>query len=240
MKEVAIIGTGTMGSAIKEQLQGNFMVSGFGREDDLAGLQGSDVVIICVKPQSFPILAQTLRLHINQQFIVSIMAGATLPSLIESLGTDRVVRTMPNLALATSQGMTAWYTQTKDVGLDAIQTILGTWGSSLRLESEEQFDAFTALAGSGPAYYFQLAHLLEQAAVGQGFTTEQARQMSLQIFRGAASVIDDNDSAEAWVRRVASKGGTTEAALRVLSDNQLGRVIDAAVEVAAARSRELG
>jgi pyrroline-5-carboxylate reductase len=241
MKEIAIIGMGTMGSAIQELLQEDFTAHGITRHDSLASVQSAETVLLAIKPQSFHKLAESLVSHIDRkQTVISIMAGITLRGLTEGLGTDRVVRTMPNLALKTGKSMTAWYAENSEVDLDTMQAILDSWGSSIELDREGQFDAFTALAGSGPAYFFELAHQLEQAALVQGFTAQQAQKIVTQTFRGTASVLSDGDTIESWVKRVASKGGTTEKALGVLSEQHFEQTIGDAVMAATVRSRELG
>ena len=240
MKKVVIIGMGNMGLAIREQLQDNFQVSGVGREGDLSLVHSADIVIIAVKPQSFPELSSVLRSHVHDgQVVISIMAGVTIRHLTDTLGIKRVVRTMPNLALKTGQSMTAWYSTTKDIETET-KAVLDAWGQSVRLEREEQFDAFTALAGSGPAYYFELAYLLEKEAVRQGFSMQDARRISLQTFRGAASILESSDSVEDLVHKVASKGGTTEAALTVFREHSFERMITSVIEAACERSRKLG
>lgn len=236
METIAIIGLGTMGSAIQRLLPDKFRVLGIGRQpEQLAQACKTDVIIIAVKPQQFAVLAQKLRPLIKNQLIISIMAGVAIPTLTDALGTERIVRTMPNLALAKGQSLTAWH----GVTTGTLQTILDLWGSSLQLDNEERFDAFTALAGSGPAYFFELARALEQAAVDQGFSTQQAHQISLQTFRGAASITAEDTSFAELVGRVASKGGTTEAALKVLNRQNFAQIISIAIQAACKRSQEI-
>ncbi len=239
MKEIAVIGVGTMGSAICDLLQDEYAVRGFGRQDHLAAVEGSDIAIVAVKPQSFMVLAEELRPHVDRQTIVSIMAGISICALTESLGTDRIVRTMPNLALKIGQSTTAWYTAEAESINPSTEGILRAWGTAVRLESEKHFDTFTAVAGSGPAYVFELAHQLEQAAVSQGLDKAQARAMIQSMIRGAAALLGDADPQE-QVRQVASKGGTTEAGLRVLEVYGFGQMVNEVVAAAAERSRELG
>jgi pyrroline-5-carboxylate reductase len=240
MKEVAIIGMGNMGLAIENQLQDGFRVVGIGREDDLARVHNADIVILAVKPQSFPEVASELRLHVSKErLVISIMAGITVRGLADALGTERVVRTMPNLALKTSQSMTTWYTEALGVETDT-EAIVDTWGRSKRLKHEDQFDASTAIGGSGMAYYFELAYLIEEAGARLGLSASDARMMSLQTLRGAASVLEADSSPEDLVQKIASKGGTTEAALTVFRQQGFGRMVDSAIEAACERSRELG
>jgi pyrroline-5-carboxylate reductase len=241
MKTIAIIGLGNMGSAIQKLLQEDFEIIGINRQHGaLEDITEADIIVLAVKPQSFDELAKELKQYVNTQTIISIMAGVTIDAIASILGVTKVVRTMPNLALAKGQSLTAWLTHGGDVDTNIVQRILNTWGSSMQLDNEAQFDAFTAVVGSGPAYFFELTHQLERAAIAQGFNEEQARQMSMQTLRGAASVLDDRDNAGDWVKRVASKGGTTEAAFKVFSERHFGRTIQAAVEAAIERSREFG
>lgn len=240
MKEVAVVGLGNMGLAIQKRLQYDFQVVGIGREDSLTLTQNADIVILAIKPQSFPEVASKLRTYItNGQLVISIMAGVTIRKLTDTLGTERVVRMMPNLALKTGQSMTAWHTTVQDTEI-SMMTILNTWGQNVRLEQEEQFDAFTALAGSGPAYYFEFARLLEEEAIQQGFSAQDARRISLQTLRGAASVLEADTSTKDLVHRVSSKGGTTEAALAVLRKCGFEQMVASAIEAACKRSKELG
>jgi pyrroline-5-carboxylate reductase len=240
--KIAIIGMGTMGTAIQQKLSGgDFEVIGLDREDDKSTVSTAEVIILAVKPQSFGEVAEELKAHIDKQLVISIMAGVSVSTLISRLGTKRIVRTMPNLALTTGQSLTAWHAKLNDEDIKMAERLISAWGSALRLENEEQFHAFTALAGSGPAYFFQLAYLLELAAFEQGFSQEQARTISLQTFRGAASVLSDDEiSCEALVKRVASRGGTTEVALAVFERHSMHTILNEAVAAAAERSVELG
>jgi pyrroline-5-carboxylate reductase len=241
MRTLAIIGLGNMGAAIQELLREHFEVIGIDRQyGALEAVTQTDVIILAVKPQSFAELAKELRQYVGEQTIISIMAGVKIDAIRSTLGATRIVRTMPNLALKIGQSLTAWYTESDGVDMEMAHTILDAWGTSMRLEHEPQFDAFTALVGSGPAYFFELARQLEQVALSQGFSAEQSKQISVQTFKGAASVLQDGDSAGDWVRRVASKGGTTEAALKVLGERNFGQTIGDAVAAATKRSRELG
>jgi pyrroline-5-carboxylate reductase len=229
MQRVAIIGMGTMGSAIQERMADTFDVVGIGHDDSLE---------VVVKPQSFAELSEELRLHIDKQLVLSVMAGISIRSLSDSLGTARVVRTMPNIGLPSGCSHTGWYMQnTSDT--EAVNTILDLWGSSERLDNEDQLHGFTALAGSSPGYYSTLMHWLERAGVVEGLSEEQSRRAIIGGFLGLASVLTSDTVPADIVGRVASKGGTTEAALVVFEQSGLDSIVCNAVDAAAKRSREL-
>jgi pyrroline-5-carboxylate reductase len=240
MKEVAIFGMGNMGTAIQERLESRFRVKGFRRGDDLGEAADADVAILAVKPDKFEELANKLWPCARKQIVVSIMAGVGIRRIANMLGTEQVVRTMPNLALKTGESLTAWLTKMADSDLEVVYEILDAWGDNMRLDDEQKFNAFTATAGSGPGYIFEFAAGLEQAAINQGFTAEQASKISLQTLRGTASLPKNGDSLKSWVGRVASRGGTTQAALNVFRERQQEKMINDAVEAAKQRSIELG
>jgi pyrroline-5-carboxylate reductase len=237
MKKVTIIGMGVMGNAIASVLKDAYEITGIDQEDNLNRTVGADVVILAVKPQSFKDLSHDLRMYIVDQTILSIMAGISLADIVKSLGTERVVRSMPNLAVGKARSVTGAYSYDRNRP-HLLQELLRLWGEVIWLEEESEFDIFTALAGSGPAYFFEVARCLQAAAVKHGFGDEQAQHI-VNATLGSAAALLDRQSPAAMIARVASKGGTTEAALSVLAKHELSAVIEEAVEAAAARSKEL-
>lgn len=237
MKRVAIIGLGTMGSAIRESLKNDYQVAGFKKGDDLRQIKQCEAVIIAVKPQSFIALSNDLKQYIDDQIVLSIMAGITCKQIAERLNTRSIVRSMPNLGLSKTKSLTGAYSfdQAKPRALDKL---LKLWGNVLWLEKEADFDAFTALAGSGPAYFLEMANQLQQTARKLGFEEESAKYIANNTLISAAAVID-NQTAAVKVKKVASKGGTTEAALAVLARRDFNLTINEAVLAAMARSKEI-
>jgi len=241
MEKVAIVGMGTMGTAIADRLQEKYEVIGITRKDSLEQVHDADAVILAVKPQTFIEEKLYNRLWpLGNKLVVSAMAGIKARRLRRLLGTERVVRTMPNLAVSTGNSLTAWYADDKHVDASAVEELLHTWGSTIRLTDEAQFSAFTALAGSGPAYFFELGRIIEQDALARGFSADQARLIATQTFLGAASVVTTQTSFAGQVTKVASRGGTTEAALSVLADKGFEQTMHQAIGAACNRSQELG
>jgi len=120
------------------------------------------------------------------------------------------------------------------------EAILRAVGLTLWLEDEAQMDAVTALSGSGPAYFFLVMELLEQAGTRLGLTPESARLLTLQTAFGAAKMaLESKEDAATLRARVTSPGGTTERAIGILLDGELGPLLERALEGARDRSREL-
>jgi pyrroline-5-carboxylate reductase len=149
---------------------------------------------------------------------------------------------MPNLPVTVGQGATvccANSAATKEHRALA-GTLLEAVGS-VAWAQEDKIDAVTALSGSGPAYIFYLAEALEKAAIDLGLEPELAARLARQTIVGAAEMLRQSPEPPAALRaRVTSKGGTTEAALKILMENDaLLSIMRATLQAAAARSREL-
>jgi len=209
-----------------------------------ACLPQADVVLIAVKPNHAPdLMAQMKPLVNEQQVFVSIMAGVTMKVIQQGLGIDKVVRAMPNLPAQVGLGMTS-FTATDAVSrleLATIEQLLDTTGRSIYLETEKEIDASTGISGSGPAYIFYFMQSMLEAAIQMGFPMDEARMLVHQTFAGAVKLFEsaDLDPTE-WMARVASKGGTTRAALDWLEDNNVKELIKEAAYAAFNRAVELG
>ncbi len=204
----------------------------------------ADVIVLAVKPQQMKVAVAPLVPCLNKQVVVSIAAGLRLEALSRWLGGyRRIVRCMPNTPAMIGAGITG-LCALPEVGpteRQAAETVLRATGSTLWIENENGMDAITAISGSGPAYVFLFIEALQQAAEKLGFTGEHARQLALETVLGAARLAAQSPESAATLReRVTSKGGTTEAALRAMSEHGFGESILAGARAAEARSRELG
>ena len=122
-----------------------------------------------------------------------------------------------------------------------IQNLINTTGKSVYVEDENMIDAATAVSGSGPAYVYYFMEAMIQAAVKMGFTLSQAELLVNQTFMGAVHLHNQSEfTCGEWINRVASKGGTTEAALKVFKENTVNEKIDSALDAALKRAKELG
>ena len=262
LAKVGIIGGGVMGEVVASSLirkkifsSGQILVidknksrikqlkKKFGIRDggSLAELgQSCRLIILAVKPKDFSDLGKSLK-HVvsNRHLVISIMAGISIKRLQQTLGSQRIIRAMPNLAARINFGMTVWYAAT---GVKAQDKLLGykifsSFGSSLEVKKEVLVDSATAISGSGPAYYFYLAEYTEKMAKKIGFNGEQAEVLSRMTFLGAAKVyVLDKTSPRQLISQVSSKGGTTEAALRIFNEKGLGKIFSLGVIAAYQRA----
>ena len=175
--------------------------------------------------------------------VISIVAGVQGQTLARWLGHQRIVRAMPNTPALIRAGITgavALADVSADDRADA-DRILRSIGEVLWLERESLLDPVTAISGSGPAYVFYFIEALQQAGRDLGFTDEQARQLAVETFSGAASLARlSSEPVHVLRERVTSKGGTTAAALAHLESSQVRSRIIEAVRAACARAEEMG
>lgn len=202
------------------------------------------LIVIAVKPQDSEKLCQNIRPFINpNQVVLSIMAGVKINTLQNALGLSKVIRAMPNLPAQVGMGMTA-FTASEEVSrheLIEVQNLLSTTGRAIYFEREDMIDAATAVSGSGPAYVYYFMQNMIDAATKLGFTESQAELMVWQTMLGAIHLHNkSNISCNEWIKRVASKGGTTEAALNVFNQHQMSEAIQQGVYAAFERAEELG
>lgn len=207
-------------------------------------LPKADVVLIAVKPAHAPGLMAAMKPMVSsEQLFVSIMAGVTIGTIQQGVGTSKVVRAMPNLPALVGLGMTS-FTASSHVSrleLAAIEQLLDTTGRSISLSSETAIDASTGISGSGPAYIFYFMQAMMDAAKKMGFSDEDARLLVGQTFAGAVELFNsDTLSPEDWMAKVASKGGTTRAALDSMDNNNVNALIQEAAYAAFRRAEELG
>lgn len=202
-----------------------------------------EIVLLAVKPQQMRRACADLAPLLKGQLVISIAAGIRAPDIARWLGTNNVVRAMPNTPALIRLGVTGLYAlpQVREEDRERAESILEAVGTTLWVEQEAQLDGVTAISGSGPAYVFYFIEAMQQAATELGLDQSQARQLVLDTFIGAAKLADDSKEAVPALRaKVTSKNGTTERALLSLEANQVRQHIIAAAHAAAARSRELG
>ena len=207
-------------------------------------LPKADVVFIAVKPYHSDELFATMKEQVNdQQVFVSLMAGVTIENIQKGLGVKKVIRTMPNLPAKVGKGVTS-FTESKEVSrieLIMVRNLLDTTGEAIHVENENFVNASTGISGSGPAYVFYFMQSMLEAALKMGFSENDSKVLVSQTFEGAVALFNDSDlSPTSWMDRVASKGGTTRAALDSMEDNNIKELIKEAAYAAFNRATELG
>ena len=203
----------------------------------------SEVVILAVKPQQLQEVALQLAPFLEDRLVISIAAGIRTQDIARWIGSQNIVRCMPNTPALIRSGVTALYATpvVRPEQCHRAEAILSAVGSTFWLDDEERLDAVTAISGSGPAYVFYFIEAMQQAAYELGVEESQARQMVLDTFLGATKLAENSNEEVATLRaRVTSKNGTTERALLTMDANRVKQDIVDAIHAAAKRSKEMG
>ncbi len=208
-----------------------------------AFLNDAALVIWAVKPQSFKEAALAVAPYTAAALHLSVAAGIRSDSVAAWLGTERVVRAMPNTPALIGKGITGLFARTAVSSEDQarVNQIMATTGQSLWLDAEDKLDAVTALSGSGPAYVFYFMEAMTTAGTEMGLSREQAHQLAVATFAGASELARTADEPPQMLRqRVTSKGGTTYAAISSMEDNDMRALFIDGMFAARERAKELG
>ncbi len=263
-KRIAFIGGGNMASAIisglikqalpaelidvvepfaeaRDKLQASFGISA--RPEAGVFLMDAALVVWAVKPQTFKEAALAVAPHVPGRLHLSVAAGIRSDSISAWLGSERIVRAMPNTPALIGQGITGLFARSSVTANDKafVEQVIATTGDSLWIEAEEQLDVVTALSGSGPAYVFYFMEAMTTAGTEMGLSREQALQLAIATFSGASALAKaSGESPQILRQRVTSKGGTTFAAISSMEDNDVRAQFIDAMYAARERAKELG
>ncbi len=260
---IGVIGAGTMGQAIlkgllargmprraliaadtdaatRRRVARRFGIAVSAEPRDVA--RRARIVLLAVKPQQLPGAVARIAPQMRpRQLVISIAAGITVRWLERRLPGAAVIRAMPNLPATVGAGFTAITAGQRARAADrrAARRLFEAVGAVAELP-ERHFDAITAVSGSGPAYLFYLVHAWGTAAQALGLPDQVAQEAIRTTLEGSLKLLEaSGEPAEALVKKVASKGGTTEAALTVLQRGRVSERFVAALTAAARRSKEL-
>jgi pyrroline-5-carboxylate reductase len=225
----------------RQRLQSQFGVRVLPSAD--ASLGEAGLIVWAVKPQTFKEAAQQTRTFCANALHLSVAAGIRSDSIANWLGTERVVRAMPNTPALVGLGQTGLFARPAVTANDKawIEQVVATTGAMLWVKNEPLLDAVTAISGSGPAYVFFFIEAMVEAGVKMGLTAEQATQLAIGTFEGASQLAKTASEPPSVLReRVTSKGGTTYAALTSMQSAHVGELFQTALNAAQQRAHELG
>ena len=185
----------------------------------------ADVLVLAVKPQDARTALASIASSVDGKLVISIAAGVRLDALSRWLGGHRkLVRCMPNTPALVGAGITGVYALPEVAAEDRkrAESILSAVGGVVWLKEERLLDVVTAVSGSGPAYVFWFIEQLAAFAEREGIPAADALRLAKQCMLGSAQLAQGSTDSPAQLRKnVTSKGGTTEAALRVFEEERL-------------------
>lgn len=220
----------------RERLHTLYGVNTFAVADER--LQAAKVLVWAVKPQVMRQAIQPVQQLLCDPLHISIAAGVRCSDLSLWLGSNRIVRAMPNTPALVGEAVTGLMafeaTPLEDRSL--AEQVLQSVGFCLWVDTDEELNAITAVSGSGPAYIFHFLEGFQAAAQAVGFDAATARELVLRTAAGAVKQAQLGDSFGQMRERVTSKRGTTEAALERLNAAGTAAAIEVAVLAACERA----
>ncbi len=233
-------------SDVSEQNRSTFVqkTGAVGRSSNLDVVMNSQMIVLAVKPQVIDNVLQEVGPRLKRpQRVVSIAAGVST-ARVEKHCADAVsvIRVMPNTPALVGLGMSAISRgkHANDEDIARVRRVFEAVGQVVEVD-EKQMEAVTAVSGSGPAYFFYMIESLAAAGLAEGLPEETAWTLARQTALGAATLASRSEEpVEELRRRVTSPGGTTEAAIRVMTEAGFRDIVLKAVQAAANRGRELG
>lgn len=201
----------------------------------------SDIYILATKPKDIEPACKDL--NDEKSLYISIAAGMSIKKLSKYLnGAKKIVRVMPNLCAFQAKSMNAIYAEKliKAKCEKEVNNIFESIGINLWMQEESDINLATAISGSGPAYIFLFINELINSATKIGISKTEAKILVQQTLEGSLALANKNiDNLNELIKNVSSKGGTTEAAISSLNEDQFGKIIFSAISKAAHRAQEL-
>jgi pyrroline-5-carboxylate reductase len=264
-RTITVLGAGNMGSAlmkgiIKSGLTPANKITACGRQDTtlsslarewkvnftlniLEAVEASDIILLCVKPQTLPVIIdKTAPAFRDDQLVISIAAGITISWLQTRIGKQLpIVRSMPNIAATVDQGATALSFgpfvdgEQQNIAISIFKAV-----GEVVVVPEEQLNAVTGLSGSGPAYIYMVIEALIDGGVKMGISREISTRLAIQTVLGSATLVKASGLHPAILRdQVTTPGGTAINAIHELESHGLRSMLINAVATATRRSEEL-
>lgn len=236
--KIAIIGCGNMGKGLAQRLSQSNQLFLYDRDNEKTKLMqhdglgtscqklddaihSSDTVILAVKPANLIDAASTMDSELLKgKTIVSILAGTPLAALKELFPSAATVRMMPNLAVIYGEGVMGMCAD-QDFPVEQQQILIKTFHSLGKIYwlPESKINALTAIAGSGPAFFYAMLEAMTEAGIQMGFSAEDSQNMVHQMLQGSLTLLEKTkEKPGELIRQIASPGGTTIAGLNKLEE----------------------
>ncbi|MFA6598448.1 MAG: pyrroline-5-carboxylate reductase [Ignavibacteriaceae bacterium] len=204
------------------ELLKEFSLQGFSvSSDNKKAVVQSDIVIIAVQPQQLNDLLIQIKpsLKAKKHTVISVVSGATISAMQKLLGAQiKIVRAMPNTAIAIQQSMTCLSSDSPEA-LTYAEKIFDTLGKSLVIK-EELMGPATALCACGIAFFLRAVRAASQGGIEIGFHSEEAIMMAAQTAKGAAALLLENKNhPESEVDKVTTPRGITISGLNQMEHN---------------------
>ena len=207
-------------------------------------LEKADIVFLCIKPQDGKqALEELAPVWEKRHTVISVLAGADFKLLKKwGLRVKRLARLMPNTNVCIGQGLLPFCSLENQENFNSfIEELLSPLGQTLVLEEERQLDPLTSACASGSSFVLEIMEYWQEWLLGEGFTKEQAKQLSLKTFLGTSAMAEKrkNKSFSELQTEIVSKKGVSQAGLDNMRKLELERILRLSFEQAQLRLKEI-
>ena len=201
-------------------------------------------IMICVKPKDSKKVISEIKNYCNKKHVIlSFIAGLEIKTISKWIvSKNLILRIMPNIFISSNNSSTAVYAKNLNSNIkNKIVRDFSEFGDIVWMKNEEKLNFFTAMFGGGPAYFFYILNCFNNIIKKNGFTERQSISAIKLLLKGVLEYIDkENFKFSDSIQKVASKGGTTEEGLKVLSKrNNLFMLFEKAILSAENKSRRI-
>ena len=201
----------------------------------------SNIIMLVTKPKNYVQVIKSIDPYIsNNTIVLSFMAGIKTRQIRQLLTQDiTVVRCMTNLAISVGHAFLFYFANKSTKALpNKLNKFLSSFASIKRCLSENNIDKLTALYGSGPAYYVFFNNIVKNTFTQMGFSKRESELYTNSLMSGSMNLIASNNSLD-LLKSIASKGGTTEAALSQLKKDKVDKSVNKAIQEAYEKSKKI-
>ena len=178
----------------------------------------------------------------NKTIIYSVLAGKKILDINNIFPTNKnIIRLMLNTPISFNFGTIVYYSFKRRINKNEL-FLLNLVGNIYELKNEKFFDLITVIVGSGPAYFYYLLESMEKTAIAHGLNRSFAKKILINTYDGTGKLILNNydKSYEDLRKNVTSKGGTTEAAIKCLEENNFKKLIYNSIKNSIKKAKILG
>ena len=234
--------------SVKRKLIKKYLNCKFYSDLSKVKIEDFNIVVLCVKPNDSKKIIKTISGSLKKpQCFVSLVAGLKIKSIYSLLNNNNnnIFRIMPNIFASVNSSSTAIFcnSRVKKNFKNKVEKLFEYIGKTIWLEKENDLDFFTALYGGGPAYIFSFLDILTRISEKKGLSHENSRSLVLELIFGTANYlknIDKKKSFNSMLKIVASKGGTTEEALKHLNQQKsFFNLVNSAIKKASLKSKKI-
>jgi pyrroline-5-carboxylate reductase len=209
--------------------------------NNFAAAEAAENVLLAVRPGQALEAVASIQEVLEDRPLVSICAGIQISSLRAGLhGKVKIIRAMPNLPITIGAGMTALATDVPKTDCQHIEDLFAASGKTVWV-NEEQIDCVTAVSGSGPGYFFRIAHVMQKQAIAMGLSEDVAKILVSQAMLGSAKILqEEGANAKSLSEHVATPGGTTQAAFQAMDASFFDEALEKAMQACKDKAISLG